>query len=86
MAADTGGTASKVGAIITRLSAETSAAEIAVEHLLQEHWVPLCVSAKGEANSAGTNLENDQEATQERSTPEFVGMIEVSMAVLKSVI
>lgn len=61
-------------------------ADLAVEHLVQEHGVPrtdIFVRARGEANSAGTkvagaDLESGH-APAERGSPELAGRIEVSV-------
>ena len=61
-------------------------AEIAVEHLVQQHRVArtdIFIRARGEANSAGTKAAGaDVESghgPQKRGTPELGGQIEVSV-------
>lgn len=62
-------------------------AELAVEHLVQEHGIPradIFIRARGEANSAGTkaagaDVESGHATANERGTPELAGLIEVSV-------
>jgi hypothetical protein len=60
-------------------------AEVAVEHLVQEHGIPrtdVFVRARGEANSAavkaaGADVESGHAGVEKRGSPELAGAIEV---------
>ena len=62
-------------------------AELAVEHLVQEHGIArtdIFIRARGETNSAGTkaagaDVESGHATASERGTPKLAGMIEVSV-------
>jgi hypothetical protein len=62
-------------------------AEVAVEHLVQEHGIPradVFIRARGEANSAGVkpagaDVESGHAGVEKRGSPELAGPIEVSV-------
>jgi hypothetical protein len=62
-------------------------AELAVEHLVQEHGIPradVFIRARGEANSSGSraegaDVESGHPGVESQGSPELAGTIEVSV-------